>query len=240
MTDIKVFTETFNRIAQSKSDTEVFDDFLDISICALSGQQYEEEYLAIIKKYGKEQVNLHCELFAHMVAIMDADGQGFTDCLGEFFQSHITHGRHGQFFTPSHVTDFMAQITMDETTAGKTIMDPACGSGRMLLSAAKVNRHNHFFGADIDHRCVKMATVNLCLNGITGEVAWMNSLSFEHWGGYSIKYRQHAHLHFPVIIKLPPNEGIIYNNCLNRAEEEQPPSRQTNLITVTQTKLNLE
>jgi type I restriction-modification system DNA methylase subunit len=49
----------------------------------------------------------------------------------------------------AHVTDMMAQMTVGEEAKEKTIMDPACGSGRMLLSAAKVSRQSerakHFF-----------------------------------------------------------------------------------------------
>ena len=43
----------------------------------------------------------------------------------------------------------MTQITEPEMEEkeGKRILDPACGSGRMLLSYAKQNHKNHFFGA---------------------------------------------------------------------------------------------
>jgi type I restriction-modification system DNA methylase subunit len=244
MIDIKKFITIFERIARSKSEDTVFSDFLDIVICALSAGKYEEEYLSIVKRYQKEEVNLFCELLAEMVIIMDNNGAGLNDCLGEFFQGNISRGKNGQFFTPSHVTDFMSEIVMDKgTTVRKTIMDPCCGSGRMLLSAAKVNRNNYFFGADIDSRCIKMCAINLCLNGLPGEVAHMNSLSLEHWGGYSIGYLD-SFTRIPVITKLPANEGIIINTApFNRTDtenRERPTIQQGNVITITQTKLNLE
>jgi len=112
----------------------------------------------------------------------------------------------------------------------------------MLLSAAKVNRNNYFFGADIDSRCVRMTAINLCLNGLRGEVAHMNSLSMEHWGGYSIDYIG-SFTRIPIITKLPANEGIIINNApFNKADnekQEQPTVQQGNIITITQTKLEL-
>ncbi|MGP8217707.1 MAG: hypothetical protein ACLQQ4_19210, partial [Bacteroidia bacterium] len=79
--DIKNFTATFNRIAHSKSEDSVFTDFLDMVICALSFSQYEEEYLSIVKRYKKEEVNLFCELLAEMLIIMDNEGTGLQDCL---------------------------------------------------------------------------------------------------------------------------------------------------------------
>jgi type I restriction-modification system DNA methylase subunit len=239
-TDIKNFYSLFNKIVYGKSETEVFEDFLDICICCLSGQRYEEQYLSIIKKYKREQVDLFCELFVEMVLIMNNNDSGLKDCLGEFFQSNITRGASGQFFTPEHVCDFMAAITMDtETTKDQTIMDPACGSGRMLLSAAKISRHNYFYGADIDNRCCKMAAINLCLNGLTGEIAWMNSLSVEHWGAYSI-YLDEKRQYVPTIKKLNANEGIVYIHSITSfSTMKEENKNDKNTIKVSQIKLDL-
>jgi len=240
MTDIKSFISTFNRIARSKSEDQVFSDFLDMVICALSAGMYEEEYLSIVKRYARDEVNLFCDLLAELIVVMDDNGAGLNDCLGEFFQGNISRGKNGQFFTPIHVSDFMAEITMDkDTTTGKTIIDPCCGSGRVLLSAAKVNRNNLFHGADLDYRCVKMTAINMCLNGLQGEVAWMNSLSMEHWGGYSIEYMS-SFTRIPVITKLPANQGVIINTApFNKTNSKSTTPEQNNIITITQTKLDL-
>lgn len=238
MTDIKEFVSTFNKITINKSDEAVFSDFLDISICALSAGKYEEEYLSIIKRYRKEEVELFCELFARMVLIMDNEGTGLTDCLGEFYQNHISIGKHGQFFTPEHVCDAMAAMLIGKEDRNKTVYDPCCGSGRMLLSAAKIARHNYFFAADIDERCAKMAAINFCLNGLCGEVAHMDSLGGEHWGGYAIR---HAYGLVPIISKLPAREGILYNmSPFHGTKEAEPQSAETKVITVTQAKLDFE
>jgi type I restriction-modification system DNA methylase subunit len=102
----------------------------------------------------------------------------------------------------------MAAITIEPGLINKTIQDPACGSGRMLLSAAKIERNNYFFGADIDNRCCKMTVINMCLNDLQGEVAWMNSLSQEHWGGFSVNRKFGV---IPTITKLNAGEGILAN-----------------------------
>jgi type I restriction-modification system DNA methylase subunit len=239
MLDISPFVKTFNELCYGSDESKVFEDFLDICICCLSGERYEDEYLSIIKRYSKEKVDLFVTLFSQMVIIMDNDGTGLTDCLGEFFQNHITKGKNGQFFTPPHVTDMMAQMILGEETKEKTIMDPACGSGRMLLSAAKVSRRNYFFGADLDNRCSKMCVINLCLNGLIGEVAWMNSLTLEHWGGYEIFYDTNR-LNVPTIKKLNANEGVLANQKFDKVSEESSNVVSINTpITVTQFKMDL-
>ena len=42
-------------------------------------------------------------------------------------------------------------------------------------------------GSDIDLNCVKMAAVNLLMNTIPGEVAWMDALTLEYWRSYKIE-----------------------------------------------------
>jgi N-6 DNA methylase len=240
MLDISPFTKTFNQICYGSDESKVFEDYLDICICCLSGGQYEEEYLSIIKRYSKEKVDLFVTLFSHMVIIMDNNGAGLADCLGEFFQTHITRGAHGQFFSPTNVCDLMAQMTMTEEAKEKTIMDPACGSGRMLLSAAKVSRRNYFFGADLDNRCSKMCAINLCLNGLIGEVAWMNSLTLENFGGYEI-FLDEKRMYVPTIKKLNAGEGVLANQKFGYNKEEEPAkeSPRKSPIQVSQFKMDL-
>ena len=211
-TDLKEFTKLFNQLAHRHSYLEVFNDFLDMVIYALANQQYEEEYKQVISKYNKQEQNQFAYLFAEMVLLMDDKGNGFVDCLGEFFMVNITRGRNGQFFTPTSVTDFMAQIVGDEPpVTNKTICDPACGSGRMLLSFAKSNsKDNWFFGADLDHTCVKMCVINLCLNGMKGQVAHMNSLSLDMYGVYEI-YLDAARFYIPTIRKMPVEQSVFYH-----------------------------
>jgi ribosomal protein L11 methylase PrmA len=59
------------------------------------------------------------------------------------------------------------------------ILDPACGSGRMLLAAHRVNGTGHeYYGIDIDPTCAKVTALNLFLNGIwNSEVMCANALS---------------------------------------------------------------
>ncbi len=107
-----------------------------------------------------------------------------NDVLGTFFETHLSNGRNGQYFTPFPVCMFMASITNTDgtTVSGKLlrVIDPSCSSGRMLLAAHKVKNFgkNYYYGIDIDLTCVKMAALNLFLNGLFhSEVMCANALS---------------------------------------------------------------
>lgn len=138
------------------------------------------------------------------------DKGNLYDALGDLFMEHISYGRNGQYFTPHHLCDAMAKIQMDTIKDGSSVCDPTCGSGRMLLSAAKINRNVHLYGSDIDLTCIKMAVVNLALNNLVGEIVWGDPLSFKlyasfrierHWNGFPTIRILKDSIHFPKIIE---------------------------------------
>jgi tRNA G37 N-methylase Trm5 len=103
----------------------------------------------------------------------------------ELYQQAVSSGHNGQYWTPEHLCDMLSVMTIGEDLEdGQTTLDPACGSGRMLLAATKHNRHALFYGADLDKTCCKMALLNMMLNSLTGEIAHMHSLSNEFFTGY--------------------------------------------------------
>lgn len=157
-----------------------FNDFLEIVICALSGQQMEDRYLDIVKRYaagekGSRGVDSLTKAFGVLVAQME---ETRADILGDVFMGGITYGEHGQFLTPENLAELMARITCADDTS-QTVCDPCCGSGRLLLAAAKLNPHREFIGQDVDVRCVRMTAINLALHNLYGHVIWGNSLTNE-------------------------------------------------------------
>lgn len=70
-------------------------------------------------------------------------------------------------------------VSGDEMKPAERVCDPCCGSGRMLLSAAMINRNRTFVGQDVDLRCVRMTAINLALHNLYGYVIWGNSLTLE-------------------------------------------------------------
>lgn len=234
MESIKPFEKIALDLAYRHSISTIFNDFLDMVICALSGQRMEEEYLKIISRYSKNEQLKFSELFGEMALLMDDGGQGYFDVLGEFFMIHITRGLNGQFFTPQHITDMMAIMTCgSEKTVNQTICDPSCGSGRTLLSAAKVlGKNNFFYAADLDNNCAKMAAINFCLNGLRGQIGHMNTLSYELYNCYEVYYDSER-LFVPTIRIIPNDKSVFYTNP-NAFKKAVESSRKQNFNKVAQ------
>jgi type I restriction-modification system DNA methylase subunit len=119
---------------------------------------------------------------------------------------HLSFGKNGQFFTPEPICTMMAMMT-NTIGIGKKIGDCSCGSGRTLMAAAKVSRLNSFYGADIDRTCCLMAVVNLCLNGMCGEISWMDSISNKYFGGWRISI--HPNHMVPFVKEITEAESYI-------------------------------
>jgi type I restriction enzyme M protein len=159
-----------------------FTDLIDWTL--LPFKKYES---AELQAKALEIYQFHPEV-SQLVTLINIIGdlsEGFADPLGELYMQAISNGHNGQYFTPTQICEMMATMNIgDDSYPGQTVADPTCGSGRMLLAAAKINRHMCFYGADLDITCCKMSLVNMMLHSLTGEIAHMNTLSNDFYRGY--------------------------------------------------------
>jgi type I restriction enzyme M protein len=197
-TEFLGLTKTLQKIAGRHHFTNVFDDFMQMAICAFSMRRMEEVYLNIASKYNPEEMMLFCQALAEMVNEytngMCNDGS-WVDLLGNVFEetnSSFTASNSGQFFTPPTVCDMMARLTggSEECENGITVNDCACGSGRNLIAHSRLhpnNRFNAFYvGQDMDRRCVNMCVLNFFMYGMRGIVIHMDTLAMKIFGGYRV------------------------------------------------------
>lgn len=197
----KEFLRVFKQLTNRHRSWDVWRDFIVMYACALSNpvdkQHYDERealYLRTIKKYNKQEQPLFSELAAHTVMALEENPE--QDFLGSIYMSlNLGNQHNGQFFTPYHVCELMAEISMQnavlkiEKEGYITINDPCCGAGATLIAgvhAAKkrlekagYNYQNHVFvvAQDIDMTVALMCYIQLSLLGVAGYVKVGNSLT---------------------------------------------------------------
>mgnify|MGYP003632824872 CR=1 FL=1 len=76
----------------------------------------------------------------------------------------------GEYFTPTNVSQLIAQLAMHKQEKINKIYDPAAGSGSLLLQAKK-HFDNHiieegFYGQEINHTTYNLARMNMFLHNI--------------------------------------------------------------------------
>lgn len=189
----KDFEGELNELSRRNSHSTVFNNFLDYALWVFNLSKTNEDDEAIMKQIGKESAENYARMLLAFSILADNNGIGFRDVLGDLFMDYVSHGNNGQYFTPDPICEMMSQITQGDPIefAGKSVCDPSCGSGRMLLAtgkraAEKGVRNVRFFGCDIDPICCKMAVLNMLINTMCGEIAHMNTLSMEHWKSWHI------------------------------------------------------
>ena len=191
----KEFLQCLDALSYSRDKWDAFRDFLDISYGACAYGIIEEseaiEIEKIFDRYNEKERELLDRMF---VCINEYFKENYSDFLGEVFHAAELHSSwHGQFFTPFTVSYFMAQAVLanvEEVIEKKgyfTLMEPACGSGGMVLAAARVVKEKgyepsevlYFRAQDIDDRCFKMAYIQTTVARLSGHVVLGDSLKLE-------------------------------------------------------------
>lgn len=191
------FSRSFSDFAYKHGQSNAFIDFLDYALLAMKWWEPNRDFSYFEKKYG-DLYPRFADMLISLSEVSDNCGEGFSDALGDLFMELVSGGRNGQFFTPENICEMMSEMIIPEIENNKSILDPACGSGRMLLAAAKRNRNAFFFGCDNDVTCCKMAVINLILNTLQGEIALMNSLSMDYTKSWEVSYRVYNGVNMPV------------------------------------------
>ena len=109
----------------------------------------------------------------------DVFGQIYEFFLGKFAMAEGQGG--GEFFTLRSVVRLMVEIIEPH---GGTVFDPACGSGGMFVQSADfISKHReqlqaegkdtsvYVYGQEKQSETVKLARMNLAVNGLRGEIA---------------------------------------------------------------------
>ena len=84
----------------------------------------------------------------------------------------------GEFYTPHKVSELLARLIQPK--AGDRICDPACGSGGLLVEAAKEvgGRDFALFGMEVNGSTWALARMNMFLHGMdSARIEWCNTLT---------------------------------------------------------------
>ena len=222
----KEFLTCLNSIDHSKRRYDIFKDFLTATAISFQNavspnknQELENEYKELIKTYKKP------EKLAELLHItVQALTQETTDFLGSIYMFGDFGNKHtGQFFTPFHIADFMAQITIYEsdlkrkieTEGFMTVCDPCCGSGVFLIAASEVIKkmgYNpqqvlHIDGTDIDKVCCQMAYIQTSLLGLSGVIHYGNTITMQMWEHYKLPMTD---INFFRFAGLSPQKSVLF------------------------------
>ncbi len=126
-----------------------------------------------------------------------------SDVLGDAYEYLIAKfaagaGKSaGEFYTPQQVSKILAQIVTTGKSKIKSVYDPTCGSGSLLLRVAKEVEVNEFYGQEQNRTTYNLARMNMILHDV-------------HFRQFDIKHEdtlehpQHLDKRFEAVVANPP------------------------------------
>lgn len=128
---------------------------------------------------------------------LDVLGDAYEYLIGQFASG--AGKKAGEFYTPQEVSKILAKIVTTGKNRLKSVYDPTCGSGSLLLRVAKeVKDVNNFFGQEMNRTTYNLARMNMILHGV-------HYLKFDIKQEDTLENPQHLNdMPFEAIVANPP------------------------------------
>jgi len=125
----------------------------------------------------------------------DLLGDAYEYLIGEFAAGAGKKG--GEFYTPAQVSRLLAQIVSQDKKRIRSVYDPTCGSGSLLLRIGEYAEVVNYFGQELNPTTYNLGRMNMILHGV----------HFDHFKilqGDTLKEDMHVDLKAEAIVANPP------------------------------------
>ena len=194
---IEQLEKTLNNIEQSTMGADSEDDFdklfseLDLNSSKLG-------------KTVSDRSELIAKVMVHLDKIDFQLQDSKVDILGDAYEyliSQFASGagkKAGEFYTPQEVSTVLAKIVTAGKKQIKSVYDPTCGSGSLLLRVARqVDNVGMFFGQELNNTTYNLARMNMILHDV-------NYSKFDIRQEDTLEHPQHLEYKFEAIVANPP------------------------------------
>lgn len=187
---------TFNTIENSTMGHESEEDF---------GGLFEEINLESTKlgSTANKRNELISKVLAHLNEIDFRLEDSAIDVLGDAYEyliSQFASGagkKAGEFYTPQEVSKILAKLVTLGKDRIKSVYDPTCGSGSLLLRVSKETNVSNFYGQELNRTTYNLARMNMILHDV-------NYADFDIKLEDTLENPQHREERFEAIVANPP------------------------------------
>src|SRR5690606_37643661 len=158
-------TKILNNIEQSTLGTNSEDDFEhlfeDLDLTSSKLGRTEEEKNTLISK-----VLYHLDEIDFNLSDSNADvlGDAYEYLIAQFASG--AGKKAGEFYTPQQVSTILARIVTSRKNQLRSVYDPTCGSGSLLLRVAREVKVADFYGQEMNRTTYNLARMNMILHGV--------------------------------------------------------------------------
>ncbi len=189
-------TKVLNHIESSTMGFESEDDFEhlfeDLDLGSTKLGRTEEAKNTLIVKILTHLDNIDFELKNHE---RDVLGDAYEYLIAQFASG--AGKKAGEFYTPQEVSKILAKIVTNKKTKLKSVYDPTCGSGSLLLRVAKEVDVSNFYGQELNRTTYNLARMNMIMHDI-------HYRKFDIKQEDTLEHPQHINMKFEAIVANPP------------------------------------
>ena len=198
---IEALTEVLNHIEQSTMGAASEDDFNGL---------FDDIDLTSNKlgKSEKQKNDLITTVLGHLDEIdfclddteIDVLGDAYEYLIGQFASG--AGKKAGEFYTPPMVSKLLAKLVTKDQTQLKSVYDPTCGSGSLLLQVSKeIHRKggevSNYYGQEKNPSTYNLARMNMILHGV-------HYRSFDIQQDDTLETPHHLDKRFSAVVANPP------------------------------------
>ena len=204
--------KVLTNIEQSTIGSESQDDFgnlfedLDLTSSKLGKSENDKNELIV-------KVLSHLDEIDFDIENTDSDllGDAYEYLIGKFASG--AGKKAGEFYTPQEVSTVLAKLVAEGKDKLKSVYDPTCGSGSLLLRVAKeVGEVSSFYGQEMNP-----TTYNLCrMNMIMHDIHYKH---FDIKNEDTLERPQHYDERFEAIVANPPFSAKWSANPLHMSDD---------------------
>jgi len=126
----------------------------------------------------------------------DVLGDAYEYLIGMFASS--AGKKAGEFYTPQQVSKILAKIVSTGKDKLKSVYDPTCGSGSLLLRVAKeVKEVSGFYGQESNPTTYNLCRMNMIMHGV-------HYRKFDIRNEDTLEHPQHIDQRFEAVVANPP------------------------------------
>ncbi|CAA6821938.1 MAG: Type I restriction-modification system, DNA-methyltransferase subunit M (EC [uncultured Sulfurovum sp.] len=205
-------TEILNSIEQSTMGHESEDDFEhlfeDLDLTSTKLGRTEEAKNTLISKVLAHLDQINFELKNHD---RDVLGDAYEYLIGQFAAG--AGKKAGEFYTPQEVSKILAKIVTTNKSKLKSVYDPTCGSGSLLLRVSKeVEEVSTFYGQELNRTTYNLARMNMIMHDV-------HYRKFDIKQEDTLEHPQHIEERFEAIVANPPFSAHWSANTLHLSDD---------------------
>ena len=224
--------ELFGYIAQTSATNDNLNEDLERIMNSIEqstmGHDSEDDFEQLFSeldlnatRLGKtvsQRNELISKILAHLDKIDFKLADSKVDILGDAYEyliSQFASGagkKAGEFYTPQEVSEILARIVTSGKKELKSVYDPACGSGSLLLRIGRHTKVDRYFGQEMNNTTYNLARMNMILHDV-------------HYSDFSIQqedtleHPQHLEYRFEAVVANPPFSAKWSANAIHLSDE---------------------